>query len=162
MYLFLPIFSFFVFFFLRKISGTTSIVTANIICISRKEEKNLKFLYLTKINFSHSNQNYFEVYIIYIYIYIHILYTYISYICIYVYNIHNIYIYIYIHKYIHTIFIFCAKVFWFHFKSWPKWDSNPRPRAYHAHAPTTELPHWKIIREDFIYLSIYLSICLSI
>ena len=44
------------------------------------------------------------------------------------------YIYIYIHTHTHThthtqIYI----------ESCPKWDSNPQPRAYHAHALTTEL-----------------------
>ena len=29
--------------------------------------------------------------------------------------------------------------FRFHIESWPEWDANPPPRAYRAHALTTEL-----------------------
>ena len=32
-----------------------------------------------------------------------------------------------------------GKVFRFHIESWPGRDSNPRPRAYHADALTTEV-----------------------
>ena len=32
-----------------------------------------------------------------------------------------------------------AKVFRFYMKNWPEEDSNQRPRAYRAHALTTEL-----------------------
>ena len=46
----------------------------------------------------------------------------------------NIYIYIYI--YIYIWYSFSLR---FHIESWPEWDSNPRPRAYHAHVLTTEL-----------------------
>ena len=41
--------------------------------------------------------------------------------------------------YIYIWYSFWAKVFRFHIESWPEWDSNPRPRAYRAHALTTEL-----------------------
>ena len=37
------------------------------------------------------------------------------------------------------IFKYLAKVFPFHIESWPEWDSNPGPRAYRAHAVTTDL-----------------------
>ena len=47
--------------------------------------------------------------------------------------------YIYIYIYIYVWHSFCAKVFRFHIESWPEWDLNPRPRAYGAHALTTEL-----------------------
>ena len=40
---------------------------------------------------------------------------------------------------IYISYSFWAKVFRFHIESWPEWDSNPRPRTYLAHAPTTEL-----------------------
>ena len=41
--------------------------------------------------------------------------------------------------YIYTWYSFRAKVLRFHIKSWPEWDSNPRPRAYRAVTLTTEL-----------------------
>ena len=46
--------------------------------------------------------------------------------------------------YIYNIYLciwysFLGKVFRFHIESWPKWDSNPRPRTYRTHALTTEL-----------------------
>ena len=46
-----------------------------------------------------------------------------------------------------------AKVFRFHIESWPEWDSNPRPRAYRAHALTTELSaclQWNVIFFTFL------------
>ena len=49
-------------------------------------------------------------------------------------DIDFIYIYIYIY-----IIHFELRFFDFHVKSWPEWDSNPRPCAYRAHALTTEL-----------------------
>ena len=45
---------------------------------------------------------------------------------------------IYIYIYIYDIHI-GLRFFRFHIESWPEWDSNPRPRAYRAHALTTEL-----------------------
>ena len=36
----------------------------------------------------------------------------------------------------------------FHTESWPKWDSSPRPRAYHAHSLTTVIV--------IIYIYIYI------
>ena len=44
-----------------------------------------------------------------------------------------------IYIYIYIWYSFWAKVFQFDIESWPEWDSNPQPRAYHAHALTTEL-----------------------
>ena len=39
----------------------------------------------------------------------------------------------------YVLYSFSTKVFRLHIESWHKWDSNPRPRANRAHAPTTEL-----------------------
>ena len=50
-----------------------------------------------------------------------------------------IHTHIYIYIYIHIWFSYWAKVFWFHIESWPKWDLNPQPCAYHAYALTIEL-----------------------
>ena len=45
-------------------------------------------------------------------------------ICIYLLYVYMYYMYIYMR---------------FHIESWPEWDLNSQPRAYHAHALTTEL-----------------------
>ena len=44
----------------------------------------------------------------------------------------------------YTIYIICSMVFilWgfsIHIESWPKWNSNPQPCTYRAHALTTEI-----------------------
>ena len=56
----------------------------------------------------------------------------------YIYMNINVYIF-HCDYYIYVWHTFCAKVFRFHIESWPEWDLNPRPRAYGAHALTTEL-----------------------
>ena len=37
----------------------------------------------------------------------------------------------------------------FHTESWPKWDSSPQPRAYHAHDLTTVLFLSKHLSKNF-------------
>ena len=37
------------------------------------------------------------------------------------------------------VFILVFKVLRVHIESCPEWDSNPRPCAYRAHSPATEL-----------------------
>ena len=46
--------------------------------------------------------------------------------------------YIYIYLYINGI-QFELGFLGFHIGTWPKWDLNPQPRGYRAHALTTEL-----------------------
>ena len=41
----------------------------------------------------------------------------------------------------------------FHIESWPEWDSNPRPRAYRAHALNTEL---------YIYMCVCVYVCVCV
>ena len=42
----------------------------------------------------------------------------------------------------------------FHTEGWPKWDSSPQPRAYHAHGLTTVI----VIIYICIYIYIYIYI----
>ena len=51
----------------------------------------------------------------------------------------NIYIYIYMYLSLYIWYSFWPNVFRFHIESWPEWGSNPQPRAYCAHALTTEI-----------------------
>ena len=44
---------------------------------------------------------------------------------------------------------FELRFFDFHLGSWPEWDSNPQPRAYRAHALTTEISGQTMRRASF-------------